>query len=68
MVVLNRIYTRTVDAGATRLATGEPVSKSHGRVEAYGAVDECNAAIGLVRLSADGLPGLDALQPMIPAR
>ncbi|MDR3513983.1 MAG: cob(I)yrinic acid a,c-diamide adenosyltransferase [Caulobacteraceae bacterium] len=50
MVTLNRIYTRTGDAGSTRLASGAPVSKADPRVEAYGAVDETNACLGLVRL------------------
>lgn len=54
MVTLNRIYTRTGDAGKTRLATGEPVSKASLRVEAYGGVDETNACIGLVRLHTEG--------------
>jgi cob(I)alamin adenosyltransferase len=49
MVVLNRIYTRTGDAGATRLVTGESVSKASPRVSAYGEVDELNAVIGLAR-------------------
>ena len=59
MVVLNRIYTRTGDGGDTRLASGAPVRKSDARVEAYGAVDETNATLGLARLHAD--PTLDAL-------
>ena len=37
MVTLNKIYTRTGDAGTTRLATGATVSKTDPRVEAYGA-------------------------------
>ncbi|MBL8556696.1 MAG: cob(I)yrinic acid a,c-diamide adenosyltransferase [Phenylobacterium sp.] len=49
MVTLNRIYTRTGDAGTTRLSTGAPVSKADLRVEAYGAVDETNACLGLAR-------------------
>ncbi|HEY3798622.1 MAG TPA: cob(I)yrinic acid a,c-diamide adenosyltransferase [Caulobacteraceae bacterium] len=61
MVTLNRIYTRTGDAGATRLASGAPVSKSDLRVCAYGEVDETNAVIGLVRLSTQGDADLDAL-------
>jgi cob(I)alamin adenosyltransferase len=61
VVKLDRIYTRTGDAGRTRLATGEPLSKSHPRVEAYGAVDEANATIGLARLHAAGDPELDAV-------
>ena len=51
MVVLNRIYTRTGDGGETRLASGEPVSKTDARVEAYGSVDELNAVIGVARLA-----------------
>ena len=61
MVVLNRIYTRTGDAGRTRLATGEPVSKSDMRVEAYGAVDETNACLGLTRLHTAGDLEFDAM-------
>ena len=60
MVTLNKIYTRTGDGGATRLATGESVPKSHARVEAYGAVDETNACLGLVRLHTGDAPELDA--------
>lgn len=61
MVTLNRIYTRTGDAGTTRLANGEPVSKTHLRVSAYGAVDETNACLGLVRQHTAGDPVLDAI-------
>jgi cob(I)alamin adenosyltransferase len=50
MVVLNRIYTRTGDKGETALGSGERVSKADLRIEAYGTVDETNAAIGMVRL------------------
>lgn len=61
MVTLNRIYTRTGDRGGTRLATGEEVRKHDLRVEAYGAVDETNAVIGLCRLHAATDPALDAM-------
>jgi cob(I)alamin adenosyltransferase len=61
MVTLNRIYTRTGDAGSTRLATGAPVSKASQRVEAYGGVDETNAAIGQARQHTAGDPALDAI-------
>lgn len=50
MVKLNKIYTRTGDDGTTGLATGERLPKWDLRVEAYGAVDESNAALGLARL------------------
>lgn len=50
MVLLNKIYTRAGDGGRTRLVTGEEVVKTDPRVEAYGAVDELNAILGVVRL------------------
>jgi cob(I)alamin adenosyltransferase len=59
VVTLNRIYTRAGDAGTTRLATGETVSKSDPRVEAYAAVDETNACVGLARVHTAG--DLDAI-------
>jgi len=61
MVTLNRIYTRAGDAGATRLATGQTVSKADRRVETYGAVDETNACLGLVRVHTSGDAELDAI-------
>ena len=61
MVTLNRIYTRTGDRGSTRLATGQEVSKADLRVEAYGAVDETNACVGLARLHTGGDAEFDAL-------
>jgi cob(I)alamin adenosyltransferase len=54
MVRLNKIYTRTGDAGTTGLGSGERRSKADLRVETYGTIDETNAAIGLVRLSTAG--------------
>jgi len=44
-----KIYTKTGDRGETGLFGGPRVSKSDARVEAYGAVDELNAAIGAAR-------------------
>ena len=43
----SRIYTRTGDAGDTGLFGGGRVPKDHPRVEAYGTVDELNAALGV---------------------
>jgi cob(I)alamin adenosyltransferase len=54
MVVLNRIYTRTGDAGETALGNGSRVAKHSLRVSAYGTVDETNATVGLARLHAEG--------------
>ncbi|GAA2855819.1 cob(I)alamin adenosyltransferase [Aminobacter niigataensis] len=50
MVKLNKIYTRTGDDGTTGLGSGERRLKSDLRVEAYGAVDEANACIGMARV------------------
>ncbi len=54
MVVLNKIYTRTGDAGETALGNGTRVAKHAQRVTSYGTVDELNATIGLARLHASG--------------
>ena len=54
MVVLSRIYTKTGDAGETALGNGTRVAKHSMRVNAYGTVDEANAAVGLARLHAAG--------------
>jgi cob(I)alamin adenosyltransferase len=54
MVVLNKIYTRTGDAGSTALGTGERVSKHSPRIAAYGTVDETNALIGVARTHLAG--------------
>lgn len=42
-----KIYTRTGDKGQTSLFGGERVSKAHGRVGAYGTLDELNSQLGL---------------------
>jgi cob(I)alamin adenosyltransferase len=54
MVRLTRIYTKTGDAGETSLGDGKRVTKDALRVEAFGTVDEANAAIGVARLHARG--------------
>jgi cob(I)alamin adenosyltransferase len=54
-VNLTRIYTRLGDDGETHLGDMSRVSKLHPRVEAYGTLDELNAAIG-VALLQPGLP------------
>ena len=47
MVKLNKIYTRTGDDGATGLVDGSRLPKHAPRMEAVGAVDEANSALGL---------------------
>jgi cob(I)alamin adenosyltransferase len=62
MVVLSKIYTRTGDDGTTALGSGRRVAKYDLRVEAYGTLDETNAAIGIARLyTKDGPSSLDAM-------
>lgn len=56
------IVTRTGDAGHTGLMFNRRVSKAHPRVEAYGSVDELNAALGMARaLNRDPDLGADLL-------
>jgi cob(I)alamin adenosyltransferase len=54
MVKLTRIYTKGGDKGLTSLGSGKRVPKHDARVDAYGQVDEANAAIGLARLHTKG--------------
>jgi cob(I)alamin adenosyltransferase len=53
-----KIYTRTGDEGDTGLFGGGRVTKDDPRVEAYGAVDELNAALGMAR-SVEMMPRVD---------
>ncbi|WP_338501631.1 cob(I)yrinic acid a,c-diamide adenosyltransferase [Sphingomonas kaistensis] len=54
MVKLNKIYTRTGDAGQSGLVDGSRVSKACARMHAIGEVDEANSAIGLAIAELDG--------------
>src|ERR1700756_1582833 len=65
MVILNRIYTRTGDDGTTALGSGERRPKYDQRVNAYGTVDETNAAIGVARLHLAHAPELDLMLGLI---
>ncbi|MAF28595.1 MAG: ATP:cob(I)alamin adenosyltransferase [Croceicoccus sp.] len=62
MVRLNRIYTRTGDDGTTGLVDGSRLPKHHARMEAIGAVDEANSAIGLAAVALPGDPIADTLR------
>jgi cob(I)alamin adenosyltransferase len=53
MVNLTRIYTRTGDAGTTRLSDNSPAAKTDPRVQAYGHIDEANSVLGLVTTQPD---------------
>lgn len=52
---LTKIYTKVGDKGSTLLATGERISKSAPRIEAYGTIDELNAIVGCLN---------DSLRPL----
>ena len=60
-IALNRIYTRTGDAGQTHLVGGQSVPKDNLRIDCYGTVDELNAFIGAARVSAESLPVVASL-------
>lgn len=56
MVRLNKIYTRTGDNGTTGLVDGSRLPKHDARMEAIGAVDEANCAIGLAVVALADAP------------
>lgn len=47
------VYTGRGDRGRTDLSSGERVSKSSERIEAYGTVDELNSVVGVCRSYTD---------------
>ena len=61
MVRIDRVVTRGGDGGETSLGDGARVRKDDVRVEAYGTVDEANAAIGVLRLYTGGDAEVDAV-------
>ena len=61
MVKIDRVITRGGDSGETSLGDGTRVKKHDLRVTAYGAVDEANATIGLLRLHTSADPATDAM-------
>jgi cob(I)alamin adenosyltransferase len=61
VVKLNRIYTRTGDAGTTGLVDGSRVSKADARMAAIGDVDEANSAIGLAIVALGDGPEAEML-------
>jgi cob(I)alamin adenosyltransferase len=61
LVLIDRVITKGGDAGETSLGDGTRVRKDASRVEAYGTVDEANAAIGILRLHVQGDTQADAM-------
>lgn len=58
----SKIYTKTGDTGNTSLVGGKRVSKTHPRVEAYGAIDELNAFIACLAEEIDDVADAAFLQ------
>jgi cob(I)alamin adenosyltransferase len=61
MVRIDIVVTRGGDAGETSLGDGARLRKDASRIAAIGAVDETNAAIGVLRLATRGAGGADAM-------
>jgi cob(I)alamin adenosyltransferase len=61
VIRIDRVVTRGGDEGMTSLGTGARVRKDSLRVEAFGTVDEANAAIGLIRLHTRDRAAEDAM-------
>ena len=61
MVKLNKIYTRTGDDGTTGLVDGSRLPKHAPRMDAIGAVDEANSALGLAAAALAGSDHAEAL-------
>lgn len=64
-LALNRIYTRTGDAGQTGLVGGQRVPKDELRIQCFGTVDELNAFVGLARATAAGYDSLHTLDAIL---
>jgi cob(I)alamin adenosyltransferase len=60
-VHLTRIYTRTGDAGQTRLGNNEVAAKTDPRIVAYADTDECNAALGVALALGNLKPDIRAV-------
>lgn len=61
MVKLDTIVTRGGDRGETSLADGSRVAKSHTRIAVFGALDETNTAVGLLRVVCAQSPEIDSV-------
>ena len=61
MVRIDTVVTRGGDDGKTSLGDGSRVGKDAPRIAALGAVDEANAAVGLLRCAVADAPETDAM-------
>src|SRR5690554_1605892 len=62
-----KVYTRTGDDGTTALFGADRVPKNHPRIEAYGNVDETNAAVGLARALLGEAPSAERADTLLAA-
>lgn len=62
---INSVYTKTGDDGTTGLVGGQRAPKDSARIEAYGTVDELNAAVGLVRTALGSSRSGARLEPIL---
>ena len=65
MVKLNKIYTRTGDDGTTGLVDGSRIAKNDPLIDAIGAVDEANSAVGLAAVALDHHPIFKSMLTMV---
>ena len=65
MVRIDRVVTRGGDGGMTSLGDGSRLRKDTPRIEAIGAVDEANAAIGWLRAAVSDSPELVGTDAML---
>lgn len=64
--MLNKIYTRTGDAGTTALVGGIRIAKDSVRLESYGTVDELSSHLGLLAsIAPDSSDELERIQMML---
>jgi cob(I)alamin adenosyltransferase len=66
-IYISRVYTKTGDRGETALVGGKMVKKHSARIESYGAIDELNAVIGVVRWANRQEPGPEVARARIDA-
>ena len=52
-ITIIRVYTKTGDAGETRLVGGQMVPKDEIRIESYGTIDDLNSWLGKIRSTLD---------------
>ena len=65
MVKLNKIYTKTGDAGTTSLVGGLRIHKSAQRIAAMGALDELNSQLGFALALLDSALALPSIKEQI---